>query len=141
MKFIVKPYVGIGSISLGKTRAQVREAVAAPVNSFLRNEDDEAETDEFESLGLYVEYDKNDVCIAFEMFSPAEPIFMDKDLLRTPYAVLRDWIKSLDRNVEIDDAGLVSNSLGIGFSANIKKIDKKSCAESAIVFKRSYYDE
>jgi hypothetical protein len=141
MKFDVMSHKSVGPVSFGMTRSEVRKALASPVHSFMRNEDDEAKTDEFEKLGVYVEYDSKDRCIAVEVFSPGEPWFQGRNLLGEPYAKIRAWIQRQDKGVEIDEAGLVSRKLGIGFYADIKPSDRASHPESAIAFKPGYYDE
>lgn len=141
MKFTIEPFVGVGPVRFGSTRAQVRATLAVPVESLLRNDDDAAETDVFESLGLYVEYDKDDRCVSVEMFSPADPVFRDKRLLAVPYAEIKVWIRTLDPGVEIDEGGLASNTLGIGMAADVGRNDKNSRGESVIAFTRGYFEE
>lgn len=140
MDFLIEPFVAVGPIPFGATRAQVRRLLAVPVESFMRNEDDIAEIDEFESLGIFVEYDKDDVCISIEMSVPANPIFRSREMLREPYAQLRTWITTLDSSADIDEAGLDSAALGIGLYADLPKRDRTSPAESAIAFKRGYFE-
>lgn len=140
MKFVIESYKSVGPVAFGMTREEVRRVLKSPVESFMRNEDDEAETDEFERLGVYVEYDKKDRCIAVEVFRPGEPILQGRDLLASPYAEIRDLLRPVDKNLEIDESGLISFKLGIGLSADIKKGDRVSHAQSAIGFKKGYYD-
>jgi hypothetical protein len=141
MRLVIDPYKSVGPLRFGLTREEVRDLLVSPVESFMRNDDDLAETDDFAQLGIFVEYDKTNKCIAVEMFSPAEPIFLGKDLLGAPYAELRNWVKSMDSHAEIDESGLVSTSLGIGLYAEISSSDTKSHAESAVAFKYGYYEE
>lgn len=141
MDFHIEPFIAVGPIPFGATRSQVRKILGVPVESFKRNDDDPAETDEFDSLGVFVEYDKDDLCIAVEMSVPANPVFRSRELLREPYAQLRTWIKSLDSSADVDEAGIDSSTLGVGLYADLPKRDRISPAESAIAFKRGYYDE
>jgi hypothetical protein len=141
MDLTITSYESVGPIRFGMTRKEVRELLDSPVIAFKRNDDDVAETDGFDDLGIYVEYDAKDHCVAVEMARPSNPIFADTELLALPYAAVKTWVRKQDEDVEVDESGFDSPGLGIGMYADIKKGDKKSTAETVIAFSRSYYGD
>lgn len=141
MKLVIHPYKGIGPIEFGMSRQQVRAALGVPVESFMRTEDDVAETDEFSNLGIFVEYDSEDLCVAVEVTDPGEPEFQGRNLLRLPYNEVKGWFESYEGEIDVDDSGLTSLRFGIGVYAPQSEDDPSLLAEAVIVFKERYYDE
>jgi hypothetical protein len=140
MELTIETNVGVGPIKFGMSRAETRSLFQTVPETFRRSDEDASDVDEYADLGIYIEFDANDHCIAVEMFDPADPVFQEKHLLRIPFASVREWVERVDPALEKDEAGIYSNLLGIGVSADIPKRDKKSLAESVIAFVSGYYE-
>jgi len=128
-------------VTFGMTRREVRKALASPVTSFKRAKDDDAETDEFAKLGVFVEYDADDHAVSVEISEPGEPILESRNLLDMPFAQLKAWARKLDKALEVDESGFDSPKLGIGVYADIKPGDRTSHPESVIAFGKGYLDD
>ncbi|WP_160143887.1 hypothetical protein [Chryseolinea soli] len=140
MKFEIIPYKAFGKILLGMSKEEVRSLIRSPVTEFYRNEFSITPTDSFEELGLFVSYDEQLKCEAFEIRTPSEPIFQGVNLLAGTYESLRNWISEMDKEIVEDNTGLTSFKFGFGLYAPDKNEDPLQNCEGVIVFREGYYD-
>jgi hypothetical protein len=140
MKMQITPYVGIGPIRFGMSRAEARAAMGAPVREFKKTPNSAIPTDAFPSLGVHIYYKAPDVCEAIEVASPADPILFGKQLLGQRFDSLCEWFRNLDNEVKVDEVGLTSLLYGVGFYAPSLKSSPSTPIEAVIVFERGYYD-
>ena len=141
MEYEIIPYISFGDLKLGMHRSDIRKQFNETADSFLRSEDSLAPTDAFDSSGIYVNYDSNDLCEAIEAAEPAEPIFLDKSLLNLSYLDVLEWFKQMDPDIKEDDAGFTSYKYGIGLYAPDKEEEPDKPCEGVIAFKIGYYEE
>jgi len=140
-EMIIRPYEGVGPVSFGMTREQVREALASPVNPFYRTPDSRLPTDAFDDLGLQVEYRAPDICQFVSIgHPPAIPIFQGELLLYRPFAQIRDYFLAIDPESELDRSGLNSFKFGIAFYAPFWKEAPEEPAQTVAAFERGYWD-
>jgi hypothetical protein len=121
------------------SREEIRVALDATPRRFKRTAEAANETDAFENEGVYVDYGEDDRCEAIEMTLPAVPTLHGRPLVGTSFAELREWFRLLDPDTQVDAAGLVSLSLGIGLYAPSAEKAPKEPVEAVIVFRRGYY--
>ncbi len=140
MNLTIQTGVGVGPIRFGMTRSETRMLLPIAPETFRRTDEDVSDIDEYADLGVYVEFDEQDRCIAVEMFEPADPVLQGMHLLKTPFATIREWLRKNDPNLEKEEGGVYSSLLGVGLAADIPKRDTRSFAESAIAFAAGYYD-
>jgi hypothetical protein len=142
MELEIAPHVGVGPITFGMTRAEVRRQVAAPATTFVKGPDNAVPTDAFDSLGIHVHYDSEDRCEAVEFGgSSAIPTFRDEPLLGQPVGRMERWLRAIDPEVRSDRSGLTSLTFGFGFYAPRAFDEPGSPVEGVIVFRRGYYDQ
>jgi hypothetical protein len=141
MELKIESYVGVGPIKFGMTRDQVCQSIGKQPGQFLKGPESVIATDDFGDLGFHVYYKaaKEDVCDAIEMFSPADPIFIEQQFINRPFDEILIWFKNLDPSVEIGDAGLTSYELGVGVYAGAISKNCEAPVQSVIVFGRDYY--
>jgi len=140
MDLLIRPYEGIGPVTLGMDRAEVRSVLGGAVRSFKKSPDSKAPTDAFDEQGLHVYYDDAGRAEAIEVASPATPILEGRALIGRPFEELRHWLEQMDPEIQVDDAGLTAPSLGIGLYAPAATASPSDPIEGVIVFKRGYYD-
>lgn len=140
MDLTIKPYIGIGDIEFGLHRKIIRKKLQAEFSSFKKAPSSVALTDYFPSLGLFVAYNKNDLCEAVECASPAKPILSGVSLMEMPMAQLRVWFEKSDGDVEIDFEGLTSYKFGVGIWHPAGFDEPEETPETVIVFRKGYYD-
>jgi hypothetical protein len=140
MQFEITPYVGVGPITFGLTRVEVRRRLAAPVESFMKTPTSAAPADTFDTLGIHVHYDSDDRCEAVELWS-SRPTFRGQPLLGQPFAEIERWLRTIDPDVRSDSSGLTSLTFGFGLYAPSALHDPQSPVEGVIVFRPGYYDQ
>lgn len=142
MEFEISSYVSAGPIALGMLRAEVRQTLGAPVESFQKTPSSATKSDAFDTLGIHVHYDSDDRCKAIEFGSAvSEPKFSGRQLLKQPFAQLEPWLRQLDPEVRSGTEGLTSLKLGFGLYGTPASQDPESLVEGVIVFRRGYYDK
>lgn len=139
MELDLRSYDGLGAIRFGMRRDQVRGAVGAPVRTFRKTPDATTLVDAFDNEGIYVYYDAQDLCEAVEVASPAIPILEGQTLLGKPFAELRDWLRTLDPDIEVDESGLTAPTVGLGLYAPSAQKAPNEPVDGVIVFRRGYY--
>ncbi|TBR61729.1 hypothetical protein B4U84_13415 [Westiellopsis prolifica IICB1] len=105
-----------------------------------RSHTSETPTDSFNNLGIHIYYKKPGICEAIEIFEPAEPVFMEINLLQVKFSELKQWFQKIDDEVEIDDTGLTSYKFGISLYAPSASEYPEEAVEAVIVFDNGYYD-
>lgn len=138
MNYPIKPYTGVGKINFDMTVTEVRKTLEAESETSKKSGKD-VPSDFFESLGIFVDYRLPGICHAVEFAGPASPTFEGQELLGRPFNNFASWIKTLDRDVIVDDAGLKSIKYGFGVYAPSAKKNPELPIEGVIVFDRDYY--
>jgi hypothetical protein len=136
----IEPYLGIGNIQLGMSRATIR-AVLGNHTSFKKTASAKMETDAFDDAGVHVYYDDSDCAEAFEMFLPAHPTLHGRSLLGNPYGTVRAWASTLDPQLTDNDAGFDSKALGISVYAPDATVAPDEPVESVLIFRKGYLDD
>lgn len=136
----IEPYVSFGPLRLGMTRAEVRNSISAAVEAFRKLPGDVALSDAFSSQGIYVYYDKDDVCEAVEVAAPSVPVLLGQHLVGQPFTHVRAWFENNDPETAVDSAGLTSPKFGVGIYAPSALKDPADPVESVMVFREGYYD-
>lgn len=140
IQFKIRPYEGVGSVSFGMSRSEVRRKLESSVEAFRKSSLSKTDADAFDALGIHVHYKESDDCEAVELASPSEPLFQGRQLVGKPFDELRDWLASLDENLEVDESGLTSYKHGIGLFAPFAADSPSEPVESVIVFEKGYFD-
>jgi hypothetical protein len=138
IKLEIEPHQGIADIHFGMTAAQIQRILADTPTTFRRTPDSEP-IDDYPNLGIQISYDAAGHCEAIELAAPANPTFKGKPLVGKPFHAIRDWLQSIDNNLEIDEAGLTAHSFGFGLYAPFASSDPKAPVEAVIVFPKNYY--
>jgi hypothetical protein len=137
----IEPYAGVGPIRFGMSIAQVRQVLAAPVESFCKSETTELPTDSFDTLGIHVYYKLPGICTAIEFGnSQVNPTFQGRYLLNALYYEVKDWFRETDPDIDLDNSGLTSFKFGIGLYAPTVSKNQNQLIEGVIVFEKGYYD-
>jgi len=139
-KITIRPYEGVGHLSFGMTREQIREAAGCPVETFFKTSESALATDAFSAIGIHVDYKPPDICEFIEMFSPSDPVFHGETLLNRTFAEIRDFFLTIDPNMEFDGDGLTSRKFGIAIYAPLAADEPDEPIEAVAVFERGYYD-
>lgn len=139
MDFDIKTYVGVGSITFGMSAEEVRKVLQVTVEAVNKGSSG-IPTDFFEALGIFVYYKQHEVCKAVEFAGPASPTFRSQHLLGQSYRAMEQWVKTLDPEVVLEDAGLTSYKFGFGLYAPSAKKEPDLPVKGVIVFEKDYYD-
>jgi len=141
MEFEVFPYAGVGPIEFGMVRADVRQRLAAPPESFTKAPGSASPTDAFDTLGIHVHYDSDDRCEAVEFGRRlVAPTFRGQPLLGRAWAEIERWLRAIDPYLASDSTGLTSLTFGFGLYAPSARDSPHSEVEGVIVFRRGYYE-
>jgi hypothetical protein len=138
IKLEIEPYQGIADIHFGMTAAQIQRILADTPTTFRRTPDSEP-IDDYPNLGIQISYNATGYCEAIELAAPANPTFKGKPLVGKPFHEIRDWLQSIDHNLEIDEAGLTTHTFGFGLYAPFASSDPEAPVEAVIVFTQNYY--
>lgn len=135
----IRPSQGVGPIRFDVKRNQNRQHFNAEVKTFAQTEG-ELPNDTYESLGLFVIYDKYNVCGAVEITQPAAAFLEGKDLLQLSYQELRDWFFRMDDDIRESEKGLISYQLNIDLYAPNHEQDPGAPCESVTVFRKDFFN-
>jgi hypothetical protein len=141
MTFIIFPYQGVNDLKFGMKRQEIRQIIG--VNNshteFRRSSTSENTIDAYDSLGVFVNYDKNDNCKCFEFFNPAKVFLGSHDLFSLSFNNLIEIIRLQDKDIEENESGFSSFELGIGIYTPDRLDEPDRAVEGIIVFKKGYY--
>ena len=140
MDLLIQPYEAMGPVRFGMRRDEVRAAIGTKVSPFMKGLDSTTLTDSFDDERIHVYYDEQDCCEAVEVASPSVPLLEGQALLGRPFSEVRDWLMSRDSEVELDGAGLIAFTLGVGLYAPSALKEPDEPVEGVIAFRRGYYD-
>lgn len=140
MDFDVIPRSGVGVLRFGMTADEVRAAMALPFHSFYKSAGSALPTDSFLEDAIHVFYRQPGVCEAIEFYSPSNVSLQNVKLLNAPYENVKSFLRGLDKQLEEDDSGLVSRTLGISIGAPSHREFPNAPTESVFVFEDGYYD-
>jgi hypothetical protein len=138
LKLEIAPYQGISDIHFGMTSDRIRSLLNETPTPFRRTPQDEP-SDHYTKLGIQIYYSNTDICEAIELATPAAPTFNGKTLIGQPFDITRDWLQTLDPDLETDETGLTSHKLGIGIYAPFAQSHPQEPIESIISFAQTYY--
>jgi hypothetical protein len=139
MDYEIKPYVGVGPVRFGMTSDEVRKALDSEVRPSKKSSGD-IPADFFTVLGIFADYRPPGICQALEFAGPASPTFEGQRLLGRPYSEAERWIKTIDTEVLLDDAGLRTEKFGFGLFAPSARKEPELPVEGVIVFDKGYYE-
>jgi hypothetical protein len=134
----VQPYVGVGPLRLGATRAELEQAVGVPCVPVDRGYPLPSAV--FATAGVQAHFRADGLAEAFELMAPAVPELDGLRLLDIPYARVRSALQERDPGVVLAPDGLTSAQLGVGLYAPLATERPELPAEGVIVFVRGYDD-
>lgn len=136
MKLIISPYVGVGPLRFGMTRAEVRLSLSSTPREVQKSMTSPLKTDSFRDWNLHVSYRDDYICNAVELWRGANPVLHGCELMATRYTALLDEFRKLDTNLEIAVGTFISRQFGI----SVHSPDPAGTPESVLAFERGYYD-
>ena len=71
-QLVISPYIGLGSLSFGQTRSEVRAILGEPSKSFRKGPFADNKTDEYRGVGIHTYFDLEDRLEFIEAFAPAD---------------------------------------------------------------------
>lgn len=130
------PFEGIDNVRFGMDRLTVRKNINKPYKVFTRNEFASNTTDYFDDLGMFIEYDDNDLCEAIEFADSGSVFYGEMNLFDMGYRELRRHFDPSSSNKEEDDAGVIYHDLGFGVS---RSSDPDNAISTVILFSENYW--
>lgn len=121
-------------------RIDVRSHIPSPFEPFSRDSTDKSRSDHFTSAGIFAYYTQYGKLEAIEFCGPAEPLLFGAPLLGSGFSEAKAVLESHGGELEEDDAGATSYSLGIGLYAPGKNDSRMDPVEAVIVFSPGYYN-
>jgi hypothetical protein len=139
MSLEIFPYEGVGSIKLGMSQTEVRNAVGSEFKPFMKTPISEMPTDNFVGKGIHVYYKSPGICKAIELHPPSNPTFRGYRLINLPFGQLAAYFKQEDPLTKIDDYGLTSTIFGVNLFVPDLDDGPESPVKAVLVFERGYY--
>ncbi len=137
----ILPFVGVGLIRFGMPQPEVRRVMdGGSFEVFKRNPSSDLLSDYYYDIGMFVYYGEDECVRALEFHEPADVIFKGVEILNVTAERAYSIVSSLDKGTEVDEDGLRSIGLGVGFYAPNYEDDPMLPVEGVIVFERGYYD-
>lgn len=135
MRYIIRPYKGVGNITFGMTSKEIEMCIKEHPEKFMKSKNDLYMTDMYQDFFVY--YKVSGECEAIEFINHAQVLFQDIPLFQYSYDQVETMFKRIDTELQIDNDGFVSYKYGVGIYAPYKE---DNLIESIIVFERGYYD-
>lgn len=139
MALLIKPFEGIGDIRFGMTREEVRQTIGLEFKSFSRSPQS-VPCDYFSTIGTFCYYDSSGLLEAVELAPPAQPDLDGYMMLELDFSEARRLLSERDPGLEAESDSLIAHQIGISVYAPLAKDDPAAPIESALVFRRGYYD-
>lgn len=130
----IAPYQGVGSLSFGMSRSQVREILGENVESYDKTSTAQ-DIDSFDTLGIHAYYDSHDKLEFVELFAPCDPDFAAFTLIGKRVLKIVDELASIGCTCRRDEPSYFVDDSGFALFVE----DEIVVAVS--VFRKGYYDE
>ena len=141
MIFQIESDKGIGAVSFGLSRDQIRKMIDVQPQILPNKARTNVPTDFFPSVGLFVHYDEVAKCEAIELVKPAAPVFQGQHLLDRSFRQLKTWMMSSSNDAKLEEDGIRSDELGIGIYAPLGDEKPDDPPEGVIVYEKGYYEK
>ena len=127
---------GVQNINFGMTRTEVRTIMGDLYKNFRRGAAENT-TDFYKDIGLFFEYDKNDLCNSIGFANYSNLFIESENILQYSYSELVHMYskKSFKKDIEGDKSIIF---LDLGFS--VSKIDNTDKIESVGIFSSDYWE-
>lgn len=149
----IRAYESIGPLRFGMTVRDARAALAEPLRakgqgwavarSFLKDHRrDVLPTDDFFDVGFHIYYRisaERMIVDAVEVFPPASPTLDGFPLFARPYPAVRDFLRTLDANLEVTSDGAKSLKLGVALYDPTCGHEPSARPGSVFVFSDGYW--
>lgn len=139
MRFDLHPKIGVGPLKFGLSRSEIEAVLGMKPHRFLRSQFSQSMTDHFETLRLFVYYDKFDCAEAFEFPADAELELKNVQLCGLSAQAFARVIE-LDSVLQVSDDSVSSESLCISAYYPGLSNDQSAPQQSVIVYKSGYFD-
>jgi hypothetical protein len=136
--WMIEPYVGVGPLRLGSSRAEIEAALGAESAPVEKGGAQPVAV--FDDFGVHAHFDADGRCEAIELMGAARPVLESVALLARPYGEVTRWLAERDPKVEVNPPDVTSHLLGVGLYAPEAAEDPQRSPEGVIVFIRGYYD-
>jgi len=134
MIYEINPFHGVGKLSFGESRDNLRRELGGAVESF-RKTAGANETDAYDDLGMHLYFDNQDRLEFVELFEPAQVVFRGVKLIGRDAETVKMRLAKLGWASSETDIGYQWDQAGFSFFPQTGEI------EGVGVFRRGYYDE
>jgi hypothetical protein len=141
MDYTIYPYQGIGPIQFGMTPPQVHERLGEPSEQMARRRFPDLPTDIYNQFGLFVFYQSPGVCEAMSLSINPNLSFQGFTFINKSLKELRNWLRSINSDIQYFDIGFISLKYGLTFSSQFYNSELNCLVDTLIVFKFGYYDD
>ncbi len=128
----ILPFEGLGDLRFGMLRTDVHSLLGEDFDRV--SEGQPADMEVYDSIGLHLDYDKDDKLVFIEAVPPCNPIYTDIQLLRGTYQAVLTKLAKLGHTAVCDDQAY--NFGELGFSLYVP-----SQLEGVSIYRQGYYDE
>lgn len=140
MQFEFIPRKGAGPIEFGMGVEQVRRLINEPHRSFKRTSLAAHPLDQFESAGLFVNYDAAGLVEALEFDDTADLTMNGLSLQGLSPQSAKNLIRNAGARFKESEDGVVSIDLGLSFWFPDKAEEPNAPAKSVLAFRDGYFD-
>jgi hypothetical protein len=128
---------GVGPISLGMTRQEVRSIFGEPS---LSSEDSRHSIDYFTPIRLHIDYDPStEICKGIEVLNGAELMLNGEDILGLRWDNMFQWMLDNDPYLDVRGDVYISHKLGISTGPEYNEILEDEVMETIAIFSDGYW--
>lgn len=139
MRFDLHPRIGVGPLKFGLSRVEIEAVLGSKPRRFFRSQFSPSMTDHFETIGIFVYYDKFDCAEAFEFPADAELELKNVRLCGLSARAFARAVE-LESFIEASEDSVGSESLCVSaYYPGLSK-DQSAPQQSVIVYKPGYFD-
>ena len=139
MRFDLHPRNGVGPLKFGLSRSEIEAVLGMKPHRFLKSQFSQSMTDHFETLRLFVYYDKFDCAEAFEFPADAELELKNVQLCGLSAHAFARAVE-LDSVFEAFEDSVGNECLCVSAYYPRLSKDKSAPQQSVIVYKPGYFD-
>jgi len=136
MDLEIFPHIGVGMIRFNMPRDEVQKRIDGSFRTIKQG----TLCDYYHDLGIFCEYDSDNLLESMEFTARARPVIAGVEFLGLPFSEALARLRALDHSVEMDNGSATSFQLGVAIWNPAGDKNLEGPIQTVIAFRPGYYD-
>jgi hypothetical protein len=135
MEWTISPYVGVGPLKIGMTRAEAQQVLSGEKLATKKNPN-KGDHDYYPKIAVFLNYDSDGRLELIEIFTPCEVLYDGVSFLHTDFTLVKEKLNQKYGPVREGVGSFDFPQLGIAFY-----VPHSGPANTVAIFERGYYEK